>query len=85
MIKAFIVVCTDRHIDPEFWVCLDLRDALVIANKVANSWAEHYGVGPGDVDTTVYPGLLWRKRCEDGFNVYIKSQSIREDGENDPL
>ena len=42
MNQAYLIVREERHIDPKYWVCTTLEDAMTIARDVTAWWIGTY-------------------------------------------
>jgi hypothetical protein len=81
MISAWIVVREERHLDDKFWVCLELDDAIKIANDVTSYWIEKYQPDADLIDDALYENQKFHYDAEDMFRVMVMPQTIRESGE----
>jgi len=81
MIEAWIVVREEKHIADKFWVCLNKKDAIAIANDVTAYWKEQHPPRHGSVDRTCYDDQIFHYDQEEGFRVYVVPVTIRGNGE----
>lgn len=82
MIDSWIVVRSERHVDDRYWVCLALKDALLIAKTVTAYWVEANGMKDQDIDQELYEDQIYRFDVDDGFRVLVYPQKIRQVGES---
>jgi hypothetical protein len=84
MLNGFIVVREESHIEPKYWVCLTLEDAMEIARAVTDYWINQYSpYSPYTtfIDTKCYENQLFNYNAEELFRVFVQPQQIREPGE----
>lgn len=86
MIKAYILVREDRHVDAVHWVFLDKDDALKAAQTLMEDWIESYDMDEGEInelDKECYGETIFSCNAEDRFTIYVQNVDIMEKGENE--
>ncbi len=83
MIKAWIVIREEKHLDHKYWVFLNRDDALQVAREIAEYWRRKYE--PDEGELYVYEDQLFHVTAEDLYRVEVLPQNIREPGETDAL
>lgn len=74
IINGFIVVRKESHIDDKYWVFDNAEEALKVAEDVSNYWLKEYG--DGEIDRTLYEGMLFNLDMDDSFSVTVLPQKI---------
>lgn len=81
MTPAYIVIREQRSIDTRYWICIELSDAIKIAEGVSAYWLAEYEPDDDDIDRENYGNLLYHCDVEDSFRVSVEPIDIRAAGE----
>jgi hypothetical protein len=82
MIKSWLVVRKEKHVDDKYWVCLQKDDALAIAGDVSAYWQKQYPLRASD--TECFGNMTFRCAREECFDVTVFPINVRESGEIQP-
>ncbi len=82
MINSWIVIRHQIDIDSKYCVCLEKKDALMIANLMADYWIKEYGDSK-KYNTETIEDLIFNCTESNGlFSIHVQPQKIiGKDGE----
>ena len=84
MIDAWRVVREDKHVDPEYVICLEREDALALAHAKADWYTEDGSLQMDDTDFKCYGEEIYAARDEVcDVKISVMPMKIREKGETE--
>lgn len=84
MKAVYLIVRKEKHIDDKYWLCKVKKDALTIAEEVADFWLSHYTEENNEIVTEpVSDQIFYRGTANEGFEVFVKPINLRESGQTD--